>query len=57
MMEIEEVIKIIEFRLERLNEVKNIVDANLEKFSMYTIDNDARIDELESLKNYIKSQK
>ena len=57
MMEIEEVIKIIEFRLERLNEVKNIADANLEKFSMYTIDNDARIDELESLKNYIKSQK
>ncbi len=57
MMSIEEVIKIIEFRLERLNEVKNIADANPEKFSMYTIDNDARIDELESLKNYIKRQK
>jgi hypothetical protein len=53
----EGVIKIIEFRLERLNEVKNIADANTEKFSMYTIDNDSRIDELESLRDYIKRKK
>lgn len=50
----ENIINAIEFRLEALRKVQDIIKTSPESFPTVMLENEARIDELESLLGYIK---
>ena len=50
----DKVLQAISIRLEQLNQSQLIINKSPDNFPTVKIDNEARIDELESLLNYIK---
>lgn len=49
------IIDAIEFRLQSLKKTQELIKSSPESFPTVTIENEARIDELESLLDYVKT--
>ncbi len=50
----EKVLQAINIRLERLNQVQSLINQTPDNFPTIKIDHEARLDELESLRDYIE---